>query len=168
MSWRRPGRNWHEIYLLFLAAATGATGLIAPHARSQSIEASFPVWGQICWYVGLLVGALGGVAGILLSPSLPPERVVGMPPEKLRRRLNRQITGLAVERAAMLLLTGLCVAYFLGAVTLVGVTRVTGALGAVFVLGFALANATRAREIRLTLQRVRTSTPDASRLGEQP
>ena len=168
MPWRNVGRNWHEVYLLLLAAATGASGLFAPEARSSAIEGNFPVWGQVCWYLGLLVGSILGVVGILRSPAVQPEQVGALSDAEKKRRVKRQVTALITERVALLLLAGLCVGYVLAVVATVGVTRLTGALGAVFVLGFALANATRAREIRLVLKRARTGRVGSAGLGERP
>lgn len=156
----RPGRNWHEVYLLVLAGITGITGLLTPGARSQAIESSFPPWGEALWYAGLLMGALIALGGILYAPG--PAADLAEPPGRaeLHRRLKRQVTGMLAERVAMLLLTGLCTAYVLGAVSLVGVNRTAGALGAALVGAFALANAARARQIRLSLHRIRTTAED--------
>lgn len=135
MSLRLPrgSRNWHEVYLLGLAGLNGLAGLALPGSRSQAIEATFPIWGQYGWYVGLLAGAGLGIGGIALGT----------------------LTGLLVERAAMWLLTGLCAAYVLGALAVSG-DRAATALGVALVAAFALANLARARQIARMVRRVQT------------
>ena len=153
----RRGRNWHEVYLLALAAMSGAAGLLAPEARSQAIESSFPAWGQIAWYGGLLTGALIALAGIIYAPGSAVVPAGDLGKADLHRRLKRQVTGMMVERAAMLLLAGLCTGYVLGAIASVGASRAAAALGAALVAAFALANAARARQIRLSLRHIQAS-----------
>jgi amino acid transporter len=154
----RAGRNWHEVYLLALSAAVGVTGL-ASARRSDAVAASFSGLGQAGWYGGLLVGSLLGIAGIVLSSTRPRDRAGLLDGDELQRHLRRALTGLTLERAAMLLLTGLCVAYVLGAVSVSGVGKASAALGVAYVLAFALACTARARQIRLTLRRVRDQPP---------
>lgn len=147
----RSGRNWHEAYLLLISALYGLGGLLSGRS-SRAIEATFPAWGQAGWYAGLLAGSVLGMAGIALETAVIDE--APPPDEVLAKRLGRLRTGLVLERAAMRLLVGLCIAYVLGAFAAAPITQVTTGLGVAYVLAFALANLARARQITVKLPRV--------------
>lgn len=128
------GRNWHEIYLLVLTVAFATSGVLT-QSSGQVITATFPSWGQRLWYGGLIIGALVALAGIVLH----------------------SVTGLLVERAALLGLAGLCGAY--GLAFLATASR-AGLFHAVFVVvlvgAYALVNLARAVQVRRDIDALRT------------
>lgn len=145
------GRNWHEAYLLMLSVLYGVGGLVSGQS-SKAIDATFPAWGALGWYIGLITGAALGLAGIILETSSVDQEPP--PPTMLVKRLRRWRTGLILERSSMRLLVGLCTAYVLGALATSSITQVTAAFGASLVAAFALANFARARQISRRLPKV--------------
>lgn len=120
------GRNWYQIYLLFLAAVFVGFSWISG-GEGQVIASSFPAWAQGLWYGGLLVGAGLALVGIAMHT----------------------ITGLLLERASLFFLSGLCASYGLAFLAASARSDVFHAAYVVFfVLSFAGVNLLRARQIR--------------------
>lgn len=78
------GRNWFEIYLLVLTVAWSAT-VWATNSDGETIEALFTVVGKYIWLGGLIVSSVIALIGITTGT----------------------VTGLLIERAALLLLAGM-------------------------------------------------------------
>lgn len=127
------GRNWYEVYLMVLtllfAISAWTTG-----SSQETLIATFPIWSQNLWYGGLVVSALAVLAGIVMNT----------------------LTGLLIERAALLILTGICAGYGL---VFFAVSSRTSALHAsyvvVLVLAYAAVNVTRALQVGSELTRIR-------------
>lgn len=119
-------RNYYQIFLLLLAVAYAATTGIA---NSAVVTAGFPAWVRFVWFGGLAAGSGIAILGeaVFTTTSL-----------------------LAIERPALVFLTGLILAYTLGFVvqgihtsTIGHVVYVTVAL-----LAFAAVNGSRVLQIR--------------------
>lgn len=127
------GRNWYEMYLMVLtllfAISAWATG-----SSQETLTATFPIWSQNLWYGGLVISAIVVLIGITMNT----------------------LTGLLIERAALLFLTGICVGYGL---VFFAVASRTSALHAVYVvvlvLAYAVVNVARALQINGELTRIR-------------
>jgi hypothetical protein len=130
---KAPGRNWHEVYLLVLTVAFAAMAW-ATGSQEQTIAGTFPAWSQQLWYGGLVVGAVVGLLGIALHT----------------------LTGMLIERAALLGLSGLCAAY--GAAFLAHASRADlfhAVFVVVFVAAYAVVNLARACQVRREINQVR-------------
>lgn len=78
------GRNWFEIYLLVLTVAW-ATVVWITNSDGETIEALFTTVGKNIWLGGLIISSVIALIGIIMGT----------------------ITGLLIERAALLLLAGM-------------------------------------------------------------
>lgn len=125
----RSGQNPFEVLMLCACAVAGAIGLVAPNASANAITATLPHWEVLCWYSGLLVGGLVGLAGVFA----------------------RGVTSLFVERVGIILLACLMLAYALALFVQVGFRGILPAL----VTGlFAVACAVRFVYITTDLKRM--------------
>jgi uncharacterized membrane protein len=122
-------RNYYEVFLLLLTMAFAVQyGL----TNAGVVTATFPLWGRLIWYVGLLFSAAVAVVGEIMFTNL----------------------SLIVERAALLFMTGLIMAYAL-AFIIAGIR--TSTLGhvayvALTLILFAIVNFDRTRQIRHYVQ----------------
>jgi hypothetical protein len=127
-------RNYYEIYLLLLTIGfAGTWGL----SNTGEVTSTFPPWARVVWYGGLALSAIAAVIGELLFTNL----------------------SLLIERAALLLLTGLVMAYAL-AFIIVGI-RISSVSHVVYVgvalILFAVINYGRARQVRRGMIVLRTA-----------
>lgn len=150
-------RNWHMVALLSFAVFNGTVGLFTGRT-SDAVAAAFPGWLRYGWYIGLIVGGIMGVAGYLCG--LTGLRPIDGERYTLSKWLDRVVLAMTVERFAMLLLTGLCVSYVLGAI-MVRQELTLPAFGVAVVAGFAVANVLRARQLRLALRQMRRRLAEA-------
>jgi hypothetical protein len=124
-------RNYYEIFVLFIAVGFAASwGL----TNTGEVTSVFPAWARMVWFSGLAVGAAVAVVGEMVFTN----------------------TALVIERAALLFLTGLIMAYTL-AFIIVGI-RISSP-GHVAYVGFALVvfaavNYLRARQINKQVRSV--------------
>lgn len=115
-----------ETFMLAAFALIGVFGLVTPSTRARSIVATFPVWAQLVWYVGLLLASAAALYGIARGAD----------------------NGLLIERTGLIFLAGLSMSYATASVTVTGAPALTGAL----LLGaFAVACIIRARDITRTI-----------------
>lgn len=118
-------RNYYEVFLLLLTMAFAVQfGL----TNEGVVTATFPFWARLIWYVGLLLSAIVAAIGEMVFTNL----------------------ALVVERAALLFMTGLVMAYAL-AFIIAGIR--TSTFGhvtyvALALILFAVVNYERARQIR--------------------
>ncbi|MGH7743614.1 MAG: hypothetical protein ACREQ5_02160 [Candidatus Dormibacteria bacterium] len=120
----RTGRNPFELWLLVACVLSGLGGLIdVSHTRVM-----LPGWEQYAWNSGLLICGVIGLRGAFL----------------------RRITGLVMERAALVTLALLCFAY---SIAIVNITTVY-AFGAVVIATFGVACLWRVIQITADLRRV--------------
>jgi hypothetical protein len=137
------GRNWYEVYLMVLTVLFVVSAWSTDSAR-ETLTATFPVWSQNLWYGGLIVSATLVLTGIVLGT----------------------VTGLMIERAALLVLTGLCVGYGLVFFAVAGRGSAShGIYVVVLVLAYAAVNITRAFQINTDLRQIRSSL---HQLAERP
>lgn len=131
-------RNYYEIFLLFLTVGFAATWGLMNNGEVTSV---FPAWARTIWFTGLAIGAVLAVGGEIIFTN----------------------AALAIERAALLFLTGLIMAYTL-AFVLIGV-RISSIGHVAYVAAalaiFAFVNYMRARQIT---QQVRAMCAVYSRL----
>lgn len=78
------GRNWFEIYLLVLTVAWASIVWIT-NSDGETVEALFTTIGKHIWLGGLIISSVIALIGIIMGT----------------------ITGLLIERAALLLLAGM-------------------------------------------------------------
>jgi hypothetical protein len=118
-------RNYYEIFLLLLTLGFAATwGL----SNTGEVTSTFPLWTRFIWYAGLALSALIAVIGEAVFTNL----------------------FLLIERAALIFMTGLIMAYAL-AFIIAGIRA--NAFGhvvyvAAALITFAFVNLDRARQIR--------------------
>lgn len=124
----RSGSAPHEVYLLSLALLYGIIGTIFG-STPRALEETFPIWAKYLWFVGLFIGSATALYGIH----------------------RRDEIGLRVERAALRELTILSLLYIIMSLFVAPTTSST-ALGLAFIIGFAIANISRARQIRRDLK----------------
>lgn len=134
------GRAVFELYLLGACVLVGLSGLAAPAARARSLVATFPPWAQVGWYSGLLLGGILGIGGVIRG----------------------DVTAMLVERAALIVLGGLCASFGLASVAFVGPPAITGSI---MLSGFVAPCAARAVQITANLRAVRRHL--AERADEQ-
>lgn len=115
--------------MLSACVATGVVGLCEPTATSGAITAALPHWQAVCWYAGLVAGGVAGLVGVSA----------------------RGVNSLLAERAGMVVLACLTLAYAVAVVTQVGFR---GALPALFTGLFAVACAVRFVYITTDLKRM--------------
>lgn len=140
------GRRWFEAFLLVMCIGSGLLGLTG-NASDRAIELNFPSWGQYLWYGGLVLGGATALLGVLVVT----------------------YTGVGIERAGLLLLSGLCAGYTAGAVILCVVNDSISAYLTVLVFAFALLCHNRAREARRERSNYRAELHRLAALrGDQP
>lgn len=137
----------HEAYLLTLCVMAGVGGIINP--TTTALNAVLPPWFLWIWYLGLVVGALIGLAGMWIhSP-----------------------TGPLIERAGLRLLNGLGIAF---ACVVTYSAGLPGLLSAAAVILFVAFNVLRLVQIRLALAAERAllltirQASDPDEPGSQP
>jgi hypothetical protein len=133
----RSGRNPFEVLMLVACVATGTVGLFQPSSTSNVIISMLPNWEVITWYSGLTLGGLVSLFGVSRSG----------------------VVSLVLERAGLVTLTCLMLAYSTAVVTQVGVR---GALPALFTGLFAVACAIRFVYITTDLKRMEDITATRS------
>ena len=118
-------RNYYEIYLLLLTIGfAGTWGL----SNTGEVTSTFPFWTRMIWYGGLLLSAVVAVAGEIVFSNL----------------------SLLIERAALLFMTGLIMAYALAFIIVGFRLSLMGhvAYVSIALILFAGINYGRARQIR--------------------
>jgi len=125
----RSGRNPFEVLMLAACLCTGVVGLFEPATTSGAIVSLLPHWQVVTWYCGLVVGGAIGIGGVF----------------------SRGISSLAIERAGLIVLTCLTLAYAGAVVAQVGIR---GTLPALFTGLFAVACAVRCVYITADLKRM--------------
>jgi hypothetical protein len=122
-------RNYYEIFLLILTMAFAIQfGL----TNEGAVTATFPFWARLVWYIGLLFSAVVAVIGEFVFTNL----------------------SLVIERAALLFMVGLVMAYAL-AFIIAGIRTSTFghvAYVAITLILFAVVNFDRTRQIRHYVQ----------------
>lgn len=114
----------HEAFLLILCVLVGIGGIVQPLAAS--VDVLLPRWFAWIWYVGLIVGALLGLAGMWIhSP-----------------------TGPLIERAGLRLLNGIGVTY---AAVVLYAAGAQGLFTGLSVILFVAFNVLRLVQIRFSL-----------------
>ncbi len=126
----RLGTAVFEIYLLGACVLVGLSGIVVPAARSRSLVATFPPVAQLGWYVGILLGGALGILGIVRGCAI----------------------GLLIERAAMIMLAGMCASFGIASVAFVGPVAITGSI---MLWGFVAPCVARAVQITSDLRVVR-------------
>lgn len=103
-------RNYYEIFVLFITVGFAASwGL----TNTGEVTSVFPAWARIAWFSGLAIGAAVAVVGEIVFTN----------------------AALVIERAALLFLTGLIMAYTLAFI--IAGARVSSVVHVAYV-GFAL------------------------------
>jgi hypothetical protein len=133
----RSGRNPFEVLMLIACTATGAVGLLEPTSTSNVITSLLPAWEVVTWYSGLTLGSLVSLFGVFWGG----------------------VVSLVLERAGLVMLTCLMLAYSAAVITQVGVR---GALPALFTGLFAIACAIRFVYITTDLKRMEDITATRS------
>lgn len=95
----RSGRNPFEVWLLVACVVAGIVGLISPVDSASAVVKALPHWEVLCWFSGLTLGGLVGLAGVF----------------------SRGVVSLLVERVGMVILTCLTFAYSVSIVAQVGI-----------------------------------------------
>ena len=95
----RSGRNPFEVWLLVACVVAGIVGLISPADTASTVVKALPHWEALCWFSGLTLGGLVGLAGAF----------------------SRGVMSLLVERVGMVILTCLTFAYSVSIVAQVGI-----------------------------------------------
>lgn len=138
------GRNWYQVFLLVLTIAFVGTAL-ASGSEDQVIARSYPPWAQQIWYGGLILGAISALIGIAMH----------------------SITGLLVERAALFLLSGVCLSFgtaFIASILRVDLFHVLYV--SFFVYSFGAVNITRALQVRRDIDEERRKLRQIGNLKE--
>lgn len=133
----RSGRHPHEIALLVLSVVIGFTGLIFESDRlSPGISNAFPGLLQSYFYFGLVLGGAVALFGAL--------------------RIN--ITGLLLERAGLIFLSAVYLAYGISVLSNSG-TR--GLIPALFGIAMSVASIVRVVQIQRDVKQARKAISDA-------
>ncbi len=117
------GRNLYQAFLMVMCVGSGVMGHLT---GANSSLAAFPPWAQRIWLTGLFIGGVTALVGIGLH----------------------NLTGLLIERAALLLLAGLCIGYTATAVIVCLIHEGPSAYTTTLVFLFALLNLNRVWQVR--------------------
>lgn len=123
------GRQPFQVALVALALLSGIAGLLVPGSGSRTIQELLPVYAQY-WSLGLVVSSTTVLIGLVLQP----------------------IMSLLVERAGLVMLAVLFLAYGGGVIFVGGLSRLTGGL---IIIGFGVASAARVWQITRGLRTVK-------------
>lgn len=123
-------RQVFEVYLLGACVLVGLSGIVVPAARARSLVATFPPVAQLGWYVGILLGGVLGILGIVRGCA----------------------RGLLIERAALIVLAGMCASFGIASVAFAGPVAITGSI---MLWGFVAPCVARAVQITSDLHVVR-------------
>ncbi|MGH3673651.1 MAG: hypothetical protein ACRDSH_23980 [Pseudonocardiaceae bacterium] len=126
----RLGRQVFELYLLAACALVGLSGIAVPAARARSLVATFPPVAQLGWYVGILLGGVVGIIGITRGGAI----------------------GMLMERAALIVLAGMCASFGIASVAFAGPVAFTGSI---MLWGFVAPCVARTVQITTDLSAVR-------------
>lgn len=129
----RDGRQPHHVLFLIAALIAGIAGTADHGTQSPITRQLMPDGLAVVWYALLALAAVITLAGIAASG-------------------KRVVLGLLIERMGSLLIGGLCIAYGLAALGLLGRAAIVGGL---VTLAFGIASAIRSHQIGRDLHSVR-------------
>jgi hypothetical protein len=131
----KTGNEPFQTAILVAFALWGVTSLATLHKVSTNTTRTLPTWGIYLFFIGLTVGSVTALVGVVYQTWL------------------KDLLGFYIERAGLVALAGLCVAYSVWALAASGARAIAFALILTAIGGASLV---RIRRIKTDLRQVRS------------